>query len=186
MRDRTALLLLSQKEASKIIEPVLGYFPTLSDLIWFGSGSTIDNKLFVSASSQADHLKIFGPVIAQEENEKYLQFAVDYSSITGEMPDFYKSSLYDACWLYALSVIEALTIESSFVDLALPLISNEYYGASGWCKFDENGDRERVDYEIRGFSLVEGQLTAELFGYYESIDGSIKWFTEKGINPPGW
>ena len=183
-KERTALLLFAQDKVSKFVEPVPTYFPNLNDVIWFGTSSTVDTKQFVNVASQADHLKIFGPIVAQEENEKYLQFAEDYLALTGESPNFYRSALYDACWLYALSVIEALTIESSFVELVLPTVAEDYQGASGWCKFDEYGDRERVDYEIRGFVLLEETLTAELYGYYESINGIVTWFTEKGINPP--
>ena len=184
-KERTAVMLLSKSKAPKFVEPVEGYFPTLSDLMWFGSGSIVDTKLFANIASHADRLKLFGPLISQEENLKYLRFADEYSSITGESPDFYRSALYDACWLYGLSVVEALTVEASFVRQVLPSVASDYHGASGWCKFDEYGDRENVDYEIRGFTIVEGQLTTEIFGHYDSVEGSVTWFYEKGINPPG-
>ncbi len=93
--------------------------------------------------------------------------------------------MYDACWLYALSIIEAWTTDTTFVKQALPIVAEDYQGASGLCRFDVYGDRYSVDYRVWGYGLKDGQVTAVDYGYYDSSDGRVTWYTEKGINPPG-
>ena len=183
--DRVAIQVISLNEVEKIID-FARYYPTIYDLYWFGTENTARNaQLFENNPEQADKLKIFSPLVAQEENEKYDQFALDYYSVMEVEPDFYASAMYDACWLYALSIIKTWTADTSFVKLELPQIAENYYGASGLCRFNNYGDRYAVDYELWGYGTKDGQTTDVKYGYYDSADGEVTWFTSAGINPPG-
>jgi len=102
----------------------------------------------------------------------------------GQEPDFYTSAMYDACWLYALSIIKTWTSETSFLKQELPRVAENYYGASGWLRLNEDGDRYAVDYEIWGYGLDDGQVINIVYGYYDAIDGQLTWFEDTGINPP--
>jgi branched-chain amino acid transport system substrate-binding protein len=183
--DRVAVQLISLNEAAKIID-FAKYYPTIYELYWFGSENIARNaQLFKSNPVQADKLKLFSPLVTQEENEKYAQFALDYYSAMKVEPDFYASAMYDACWLYALSIIKTWTADTSFVKLELPRIAENYYGASGWCRFNNYGDRYTVDFELWGYGTKDGQTIDVKYGYYDSADGEVTWFTNAGINPPG-
>ncbi len=183
--DFVAVVLISLDEADNIVG-FAKYYGTLYNLFWFGSESTAHNsKLFKNIPEEADKLKVFSPLVAQEENEVYARFAGDYFSVMGQEPDFYASAMYDACWLYALSIIKAWVSDTSVVKQELPEIAANYYGASGWLRLNEDGDRNAVDYEIWGYSVEDGQTVDVVYGYYDAIEGRVTWFEETGVSPPG-
>lgn len=183
--DRVAVVLISLDEADNIVGFARNY-GTIYGLYWFGSESTARNsKLFKNIPEEVDKMKVFSPLVAQEENEVYIRFAEDYSSIMGEEPDFYDSAMYDACWLYALSIAKIWVSDTSLVKQELPLIAENYYGASGWLRLNEDGDRSAVDYEIWGYGLEDGSVVDVVYGYYDVLDGDVTWFEDTGISPPG-
>ncbi|MFB0557614.1 MAG: ABC transporter substrate-binding protein [Candidatus Bathyarchaeia archaeon] len=183
--DRVAIVLISRGEAVSIVGLTRGY-GTLYNLYWFGSNNIAHNsKLFKNIPEDVDKLKLFSPHVTQEENEVYTRFSDKYYSIMGYEPDFYTSAMYDACWLYALSIIKTWVSEASFLKQELPDIAENYYGASGWLRLNEDGDRYAVDYNIWGYGLEDDQVVDVVYGYYDSIKGQVSWFEDAGINPPG-
>ncbi len=180
-----AIQIISLDEAAKMLE-IVQSFPTIYNLYWFGTDSTTKYaKLFEFTPTEADHLKLFGPVVAQEDNTIYRKFRETYSAITGQIPDFYTLAMYDACWLYALSIFRTWTAEAPQVKQALPEVAEDYYGASGWCRLNEDGDRYAVDYEIWGYGLEDGKLIEVKYGYYDITDGQVTWYANTGITPLG-
>jgi len=183
--NNVAIVLISLDEADNIVG-FAKYYSTLNNLYWFGSESTARNlNLFKNIPQEVNKLKIFSPLVTQEENEMYAKFTEDYSSIMGKKPDFYTSAMYDACWLYALSIAKTWTAEISNVKRELPSIAENFYGASGWLRLNEEGDRYAVDYEIWGYGLDEGALVNVIYGYYDAEDGEVTWSEDTGISPPG-
>lgn len=184
-KDRVAVVLISLDEADNIVG-LAKYYGTLYDLYWFGSESTARNsKLFISVPKEADKLKVFSPLAAVEENEVYAKFAVDYFSAMGQQPDFYASAMYDACWLYALTIIKGWLSETSYVKQEIPKIAENYYGASGWLRLNEVGDRYAVNYKIWGYGQKDGKTVDVVYGYYNALDAQVTWFEDTGISPPG-
>jgi len=183
--DRVAVEVIGREEVDSLISMAVN-FPTVYDLKWFGSTGTIQKvSLFQSNSEAAAHLKLFGPVLVQEESDEYFDFATKYSLLTGSTPDFYTSAMYDAAWIYALSVIETWSTDTDLIEQVLADIAEDYVGASGSCRMDEYGDRLDVDHEIWGYSLDDGQLKSTRYGYYDSDTGQVTWYTDVGIDPPG-
>jgi branched-chain amino acid transport system substrate-binding protein len=183
--DRVAVEVIGREEVGSLISLAVN-FPTVYDLKWFGStGTTQKKSLFQSNSEEAAHLKLFGPVLVQEESDEYFDFATKYSLLTGSTPDFFTSAMYDAAWIYALSVIETWSTETDLIEQVLADIAEDYVGASGSLRMDEYGDRLDVDHEIWGYSLDDGQLETTRYGYYDSDTGQVTWYTDVGIDPPG-
>jgi ABC-type branched-subunit amino acid transport system substrate-binding protein/exonuclease VII small subunit len=181
--ERVAVEVIGREEVDSLISMAVN-FPTVYDLKWFGSaGTTQKTSLFQSNSEEAAHLKLFGPVVT--ESDEYFDFATKYSLITGSTPDFYTSAMYDAAWIYALSVIETWSTETYLIEQVLADIAEDYVGASGSCRMDKYGDRLDVDHEIWGYSLDDGQLETTRYGYYDSDTGQVTWYTGVGIDPPG-
>ncbi len=182
--NKVAIQLISTNEAVSIIKVAKNY-PTIYDMYWFGTeNNSHRTTLFDDAPTEADRLKIFSPTIAQEESVEYYKFANQYVTKTGKTPGFYTSAMYDACWLYALSIIETGTTETSKIKPKLLELAENYRGASGLCKFDMFGDRYSVDYEIWGYRLKDTQFAEILYGYYDSDTGQVSWFPNTGITPP--
>lgn len=175
---QVAVTIISSDEAVKIIKLSIN-FPTISNLYWFGSESLSQSaELFSDAPNEADQLKLFSPKIAVVDSSKYWEFANKFYAFTGELPDFFTTAIYDACWLYSLSVIKTWTTEPLFIADTIPEIAENYNGSSGWCHLDENGDRDFVDYDVWGYSLENGQIIDVKYGYYEAIEGKVSWNTD--------
>ena len=183
--DRVAVEVIGLDEVSSMIDMAKS-FPTVYGLYWFGSsGTTSKLSDFSNVATEADHLKLFGPILVQEENTEYLKFSVKYTAIMGKPPDFYASAMYDAAWLYALSVIQTWSTNTYQIKYELPLVAHDYYGASGLCRMDDYGDRLDVDHEILGYAIVNNQLKTVKYGYYDVTTGQVTWYSGLGINPPG-
>ena len=168
-----AIQVISSDEASSLIKDA-DVFPSLASIKWFGT-NTIANRtnIFKSVAQQAGLLKLFSPVPIPEKNGMYTAFAREYRERMGTQPDFYTSALYDACWLYALTVLEVWTTDTDFVEPMLPEIAESYVGASGLLRLNEHGDREVVDFEIWGYRLEGDQVASERYGYYDASEGHI-------------
>jgi branched-chain amino acid transport system substrate-binding protein len=183
--NKVAIQLISTDEAVSIIKVAKNY-PTIYDMYWFGTEINSNRiTLFDDAPTEADRLKIFSPMIAQEENTEYFEFANKYVTKTGKTPSFYTSAMYDACWLYALSIIETGTTETSKIKPKLFEIAENYRGTSGLCKLDAYGDRYSVDYGIWGYRFKDTQLVEIRYGYYDFDTGLVTWFPNTDITPPG-
>ncbi len=80
--------------------------------------------------------------------------------------------LLDAGWMLAQAVIETRptwtgnTPGASNVIKVLIDDSSRYFGYSGWCQLDKNGDRVAGDWEIGGYGLSGGSLDYVEYGSY--------------------
>lgn len=163
-----AVQVISSDEVSSLIQHA-GVFPTLYGVEWFGTSKIAnDTKLFGSVAQEAGQLRLYSPVPAPDKDGKYSAFAGEYLERMGSRPDFYASAMYDACWLYALTVIEVWTTDTGFVRHELPDVAESYVGASGMCRLDGYGDRDVVDYEFWGYRLEGDGVASEKFGRYDA------------------
>jgi branched-chain amino acid transport system substrate-binding protein len=168
--SNVAIQVISSDEVSSIIQHT-EVFPTLYGLKWFGTSRTANmTDVFESVAEEADQLKLYSPVPVPEKNGRYNAFAKEYREIIGVNPDFYTSAAYDACWLYALTIIEVWTTNADLLKLRLPDIAESYVGASGLCRLNEYGDRNVVDFEIWGYKLEGDQIASAKYGYYDASE----------------
>lgn len=163
-----AVQVLSSGEVGSLIEHA-EVFPTLYGVEWFGTSKIAnDTKLFGSVAAEAAQLRLHSPLPVPEEDGGYAAFAEEYRERTGSRPGFYASATHDACWLYALTVIEVWTTDTGFVRRELPDVAESYVGASGLCGLDAYGDRKAVDYEFWGCVLEDGGVGLERLGRYDA------------------
>jgi branched-chain amino acid transport system substrate-binding protein len=163
-----AIQVIGSDEVSSLIKDAEA-FPTLYGIEWFGTSKIAnDTKLFRSVAQEAGQLRLYSPVPVPEEDGRYAAFAGEYRERVGSKPDFYSSAMYDACWLYALTVVEVWTTDTGFVRHELPDVAESYAGASGPCRLDVYGDRMVVDYEFWGYRLEGDEVASERFGRYDA------------------
>jgi len=174
-RHRVAVEVLGLDEVARMAAQA-SEFPTLYGCKWFGySGTAIASRILSEAPEEADHLKIFSPVIAPADNQQYQSLYDRYSSVMDRGPNFFEAAFYDACWLYALAVAEADSADAMDVKAQLPLLAARYGGASGEWDLNEDGDRERVNYDIVGCVLEDGDAERVKYGYYDCETGRVVW-----------
>ncbi|MEM3056677.1 MAG: hypothetical protein QW639_05550, partial [Candidatus Bathyarchaeia archaeon] len=93
--------------------------------------------------------------------------------------DFIMANRYDIAWIIARSILEARTDDVERLIEVIPIIASTTFGASGWCKLDENGDRETADYDIWGYGYLNDRAVYLKYGRYYGLIGKVSWY-----NPP--
>jgi len=182
-RHRVAVEVLGLDEVAGMAAQAAD-FPTLYGCKWFGySGTALASRILSDAPEEADHLKIFSPVIAPPDNQQYRSLYDRYSSVIGRGPNFFEAAFYDACWLYALTVVEADSADAMDVKAQLPLLASRYEGASGEWGLNEDGDRESANYDIVGCVLEDGDAERVKYGYYDGKTGQVVWEVPLNMEP---
>ncbi|UCD44183.1 MAG: ABC transporter substrate-binding protein [Candidatus Bathyarchaeota archaeon] len=182
--DGVGLLVLSFSEASELLERS-GDHPTLVNVTWFGSdGAALSPTIQETAIEEAARVKLISPMAAISGSPTYDKVKAEYETRFGEPLDIFAANIYDACWVTALSVIEAGSANGADVIVVLPDVAAGYTGASGRCLLDEYGDRLGVDYALWGCFEVDGAYQCLRCGTYCNESGYVIW-DESLISTPG-
>ena len=163
-------------------------FPTLYDLKWFGCDSTSLVQQFIDdATDEANHLKVFSTNASPGESDKYNNLDTRYRALVGQQPGYYVTTTYDLSWIIAQAVLQAQSLDAEDVQPLINDIANNYWGASGWCRLNENGDRYGSDYLIWGYGPnAQGEIDNVCYGIYLSGTGEVIWYNDVlGYVPPG-
>jgi len=178
-KDHLAIVAISFSEIATMVTQAKDY-PTIYSLYWFGSeGTALTRRLLDNAPEESDHLKIFSTVAALPDSKNYVNLYARYYAVTSQPLGFYTATYYDACWLYALSIIMEGTADPIAVKSVLPSVAANYMGVSGWCKLNEAGDRYTSNYDIWGYGYESGEPSFIKYGYYDGISGKVMWMREK-------
>lgn len=190
--DHVAFLLYRPGYLSTFPTQVLDY-PTLLSVKWFGTIDVQSNHEVTNLGSYRDQLGIYTPSMTPPTPENRNNIESRYQAQTGHHLGYYGYHLYDACWLYALSVIETESTDPYQIELALPGVAIDYFDGSGWCPL-YTADRTTADYDIWGYTTFEDHITSARFGIYDGQSETVTWFahgmtlfgeTTEGANPPG-
>jgi ABC-type branched-subunit amino acid transport system substrate-binding protein len=149
---KVGVLLLAFDEAHQILKQV-SQCEILYNLVWFGSDSTAKSDLITSNSPlEVNHLKLISPLPQTPDTIKYTDLEARYTATTGKAFDIYYAYLNDAAWVLAKSILETGSYNATEVAGVLPNICENFYGASGWCKLNEFGDRAPPPFDIWYYS----------------------------------
>lgn len=174
-REHVNIVLLSYEEGIKIVKQAKD-FSTLYSLYWFGSDSTARFLAYTSeASEELTHLKIFSPLPEPTKSQFYFSLNQSYYALTHEPLDFDTASKYDIAWILARAILKSKTTDVKRLLEVIPEVASMNFGASGWCKLDENGDRETANYGIYGYEYVNGTATYKNYGVYDGTLGRVFW-----------
>lgn len=174
-----AVQVIGADQFCKLLKEIKKY-PILYGLPWFGVHYTAKNRFFLDeAGEEAAHLGIFSPLPAPVESYSYTRLNERYFKLSSENLDFIMANRYDIAWIIARSILEARTDDVERLIEVIPIIASTTFGASGWCKLDENGDRETADYDIWGYGYLNDRAVYLKYGRYYGLIGKVSWY-----NPP--
>jgi branched-chain amino acid transport system substrate-binding protein len=118
-------------------------------------------------------VKLYGTRPVFKENPLYSTFKDRLKALTGVDPGVFTEKVYDSVFLAGLSIIQG-GYDGPAIKAALPKVAESYYGPSGWCILDGNGDRLMQDYAIWTVApKVGGGFEYQDVGSYSG--GSITW-----------
>ncbi|MGC8583995.1 MAG: ABC transporter substrate-binding protein [Thermoproteus sp.] len=126
-------------------------YPELRQVKWYGAdGSTGLTELLVpDAAEFAVAVGGFvSPKFAPARSPYYDRVRNYILQNYNREPDSYAYNAYDAIWLITYSILQAGTTDTQKIQQIFPDVAGKYFGASGYTKLNEAGDRDIADYEI--------------------------------------
>ncbi len=152
--------------------------PTIYDIQWFGTESIASNNdIKDQAFVEAINVGLYSTFPTTPLNyEKYDTLNDLFKREYGYAMSLYMANLYDAAWIYALSVVEVGSTEVSSIRDVINEVAMNYEGVSGYCTLDENGDRTISNYDIWGYRKLGSKNVNEKIGFYSSEGDKITWY----------
>lgn len=142
--------------------------PVLSKTRWF-SGEGIHGAselLQPSLAEWLDSIDFIGTRPVFISNPLYEEFKKKFEDLTGTDPPVFSEKLYDAVFLAGWAIVKAGSYDGEAIKDALPEVAKHFYGASGWCILDDNGDRAFQDYSVWTIKQVGGEYKYVDIGTY--------------------
>ncbi len=163
----------------EVLLPQAEDYPPLTEVPWFGSDGYVRwVALAEELSAISLRTRHYSPLTATTKSSKWKTFVNKFSNRTGLEIRHYESESYDSVWVAALAVIQAGSYDSEAVKEILPDICDKYFGASGWLKLDENGDKAVGDYDIFAVTSESGVAAWRKVGIYRSEPDEVNWLEE--------
>jgi len=152
-------------------------YPTLNNLVWFGSDSVALEQRYVDdAGTLSTKLKMISTLPVPGNSAKYYELAARYRELTGLQMETLATNSYDISYVLMSTILEQ---QSTDADAVIPVQADfcyNYFGASGWTKLDENDDRGALDYNLYAITDVDGVIDWRHVGVYNVISDSVTWY----------
>ena len=92
---------------------------------------------------------------------------------TGRDYTVFSEYIYDAVFLVGRAIVAAGKYDGAAIAQWLPKVGANYFGLTGWCIFDENGDRPSQGYAIWTIAPTDGAYDFKDVGSY--VAGTLTW-----------
>ena len=154
-------------------------YPTVYGVPWFGSDGTSLTQQFIDDSpEQASHLRIYSTLAAPAESTKFNDLYDRYYALVSQPFGYYSACAYDIGWVITETILETQSTDASVVIPLQVTTSFNSFGASGWNKLNEAGDRAGANYQIWGYEDLGNGVTNVNFGLFDAITGTVTWNTD--------
>lgn len=187
--EKVGVLIISFAEGATMVTQAADY-PNLMSVYWFSTdGTTFETRHLDDAPKVSAHMKLFGTLAAPGYSPKYYAMSERYRDATARDMDFYTAANNDIQWVLVEAILESGSQDALDVIPLLPTICENTYGVSGWCKLNEDGDRDIINYDIWGIEYVEGEPQFIKFALFDGATGRVTWDTTlvtPGSHIPEW
>ena len=160
-------------------------YPTLYGLPWFGNdGTVLSQQALDDAPNQAAHLKIYSTYAAPADSEKFQSLYDRFFSLVSQPFGYYSACSYDVGTVLVSSILNAQSLDANdLIPLQAPTAYDQF-GASGWNRLNEDGDRYASNYQI--WAVNDDASSWEVYGLYDGQTDSVTWNTDLlGFEPQG-
>ena len=118
-----------------------------------------------------EQVGLISPSYRIPDNEKSMHIHDILVEATGVSPNSHVYSVYDAVWVYGLTIEQGGTLQVDILKDLLPEVAAGYSGALGSTELNDAGDLASADYEL--FWIHDGEW--QTYGIY---DASADEFTK--------
>jgi len=174
-KDKVAIAVWSFEEIVPIVTEAANY-ETLMEVPWIGSnGITRSTRLIEEATDAVSKMKILSMMIGVSQSDKYFEFRDKYMQVTNTEPGTYVTFAYDAVWILAKSILEVGEYNPEKVQKILPKVAEDYFGAGGWYKLNEYGDRAGATFEVWTVVVEDGAPVWKRAATFDMATGKSTW-----------
>jgi branched-chain amino acid transport system substrate-binding protein len=177
--EHMAVEVIGFQEVANMIQQAVDY-PTVYGVVWFGSdGTALTSQIRDDSPEQAAHLKLHSTMAAPAESSKYNALYDRYWALVGMPYGYYTACTYDIGWILAETILESQSTDA-LINLALqPTSCENSFGASGWNRLNDDGDRFASNYQIWYYEIDdEGVGWDVVGGLYDMVTDSVTWYTD--------
>jgi branched-chain amino acid transport system substrate-binding protein len=161
-------------------------FPIVYSTVWFGSdGTALTTQIEDDSPEQAAHVNLYSTLAAPAESSKYADLAERYYALVAMPYGYYTACTYDIGWVLAETILESQSIDALDVIPLQETTCFNSFGASGWNRINEDGDRYAANYQIWAYQIEDGDGSEYVAGLYDMVTDSVTWYTDLiGYVPP--
>lgn len=142
---------------------------------WFGTDGTALMELPKQYSKLLSSIKLYSPLVSPAENQIFSELYDRFYDIQKEPLGFYQAGYYDIFWLLSLTSLSGRFNFNTFKKSLLKTCST-YFGATGLCALNNDGDRLSTSYQIWGKRYTRKRIRDSVHGVYNGITARLSWF----------
>lgn len=152
-------------------------YPTIVDALWFGSDGFGRSTILIEEIPDSYKTRFLcmrmGSTVTSR-NEAFVTKYVERSG--GLLPATYRINMYDIMWITCKAVLESGVYDGATLKKTIPTVAEQYFGAIGWTKLNEYGDRAESNFELWTIELDdEGIPEWALAASFDSASGVLSW-----------
>lgn len=172
--EKIMVHLITYAEAVTFFHSARGY-DVLWKVKWFGSDGTAFEYSLQESPQAAEFAAAVGfpSPIAAPIGDNYLRVMKHVKDEIGRTPEPYAYNSYDAIWVIALAVLFTGKYDADTIISVLPDVIKVYYGASGYIKLNEYGDRVGEQYWIVSLVRADGGYDWKPVAIYDCIADEV-------------
>jgi len=164
-------------------------FENLEKIIWFSTHGGRNQRMLDSVGEAIVTRRDFGMQMTPAQTWKFQEFEDRFYESVKLYPGIDQTNEYDGGILASTAILETQSIDALPSVRIFPTHAANYFGVSGWCELDINGDRKPGTYTIWGYAMIDGEPGFTAWGNYNAVDRTLTWnsdvFVEQGMTPPG-
>jgi branched-chain amino acid transport system substrate-binding protein len=153
--------------------------PVLSSVRWYGTDGTALSeplRLNATAAAFARQVSFWAPIpgVDAGASARWQPVATRIASRGGQQADAFALAVYDAVWIAAQAYLATGGRgQPQALKAALVTAADAFYGASGWTKLNEAGDRKYGDFDFFSLTQSGSSFSWILSAQYNTLTGVL-------------
>jgi len=153
-------------------------YPALVDALWFGSDGYGRSTTLIEEVPDSYKTRFLCMFMGTTKSSRFDTLATEYFERSGGIIiSTYRVHAYDIMWILCKAVLEAGVYDGAVVKEVLPTVAEQYFGACGWTKLNDYGDRAESSFELWTMELnATGYPEWVVAATFDSATGKLSWY----------
>jgi branched-chain amino acid transport system substrate-binding protein len=149
--QRVGVVILCFDEGPVILKQAKSY-PNIYNVHWWGSDGTAKGQRIMDDSpDEANHIGIYSLLSRETPTVLFEDLQTRYVALTKQQFTTYNAYSYDIWQVVSKAMYQTQSTSGAVLVPYQKPTSDQYFGAAGWSKLDDFGDRAAPPYDVWGF-----------------------------------